>query len=71
MQAYRVETVVQSNGILMVENLPFAAGEKVELIILAQPHIAKESDKYPLRGTAYSYTDPSEPVAEDDWDALQ
>ncbi len=32
MQAYRIETEVQQNGILTVQNLPLRAGEAVEVI---------------------------------------
>lgn len=71
MQAYRIETVVQPNGTLTVQNLPFQEGEKVELIILAQPAAVGESGNYPLRGAPYTYIDPLEPVGEDDWEALE
>ena len=29
------------------------------------------AQKYPLRGTIESYTDPTEPVGEDDWEVLE
>lgn len=30
-----------------------------------------EQNRYPLRGLPFSYNDPTEPVAVDDWEALQ
>lgn len=29
------------------------------------------TEKYPLRGSVESYIDPTEPVGEDDWEALE
>ena len=71
MQAYRVNTTIQENGTLMVSHLPLQAGEVVEVIILVQPFIARPQDRYPLRGTPITYIDPTEPVAEADWEAAR
>lgn len=73
MQAYRVETTVQPNSTLTLDNLPFHAGEKVEVIILANPAAerlqADEINLHPLRGTPVIYHDPFEPAVPDsDWD---
>ena len=43
MQAYRVETTVSQDGVLTLENLPFHAGETIEVIILAQPTATRPS----------------------------
>ena len=69
MQAYRVETVLQSNGTVTLQHLPFQAGETIEIIVLACPTEAKVSKSYPLRGTDIQYVQPTEPVAQDDWGA--
>ncbi len=37
MEAYRVETIVQTDGTLTVRDLPLPAGEEVEVIILVRP----------------------------------
>ena len=68
MQAYRVETVLQFNGTVTLEHLPFQAGEAVEVIVLARPPESKLSHSYPLRGTCIRYVEPTEPVAQDDWE---
>ena len=47
MQAYRVETTVSEDGVLTLENLPFHAGETIEVIILAQP-VATRPGSIPL-----------------------
>jgi hypothetical protein len=67
MQAYRVETKVQQNGTLTVQNLPLRAGDDVEVIILVR-HPTTQPSAYPLRGLPVQYVDPTEPVAEHDWD---
>ena len=71
MRAYKVRSHVGEDGSLTVENLPFPAGEAVEVIVLAEARKRKEQQRYPLRGTAIQYIDPTMPVAEDDWEALR
>jgi hypothetical protein len=71
MQAYRVETTLTQDGTLTLRNLPLRAGESVEVIILVQPPVALRQRQYPLRGTPIRYVDPTEPVAQADWEAAQ
>ena len=70
--AYRVETTLTQDGTLTLDYLPFPAGMAVEVIVL--PRIAPDQtqDRYPLRGTPYSYEGPMQSaVANGEWDALQ
>jgi hypothetical protein len=71
MQAHRTERIIQPNGTLILENLPFEAGDKVEVIVLEiQPQ--KEETDNPLRGTLLKYEDPFEPaVPLEDWEVLK
>jgi hypothetical protein len=69
MQAYRVETTVAQDGTLTLSNLPLRAGESVEVIILVQPSVTLGHQRYPLRGMPVCYIDPTEPVAQADWEA--
>ncbi len=62
METLRVEKIIQSNGTVVLENLPFDEGEKVEIIILKSSS-ENENGRYPLRGTVYKYENPFEPVA--------
>lgn len=71
MIAHRVETTIEPDGTLILKNLPFHSGEQVEVIVLPQPNKTSEQNKYPLRGTAVQYIDPTEPVADDDWQVAQ
>jgi len=71
MQAYRVETIIEKDGSITLQHLPFQAGESIEVIVLARAAKNLSKERYPLRGTVLKYTDPLEPVAEDDWAALR
>lgn len=69
-QAYRVHGQVSPDGSLKLQNLPFQPGEEVEVIVLAEERRAREESRYPLRDKPLIYHDPTEPVAELDWQAL-
>ena len=70
-QAYRVRSQVSSDGTLKLENLPFRAGEAVEVIVLTEERRAGTDGHYPLRGTPVTYEHPTAPVADSDWQAFQ
>jgi len=69
MQAYRQETIIQHDGTLTLRDLPLQAGEKVEVIIIVQAPPARTPVSYSLRGTPLTYVDPTEPVADADWES--
>jgi len=71
MQAYRFETIVPHNGELQLKLLPFRPGEMVEVIILSLNHLQNKANQFPLKNTVLKYEDPTEPIAEIDWDVLQ
>jgi hypothetical protein len=71
MQAYRVETTLQQDGTLTLSDLPLRAGETVEVIILVLPPVAVDRQRYPLRGVPVRYVDPTESVAQADWEVAQ
>ena len=49
MEAHRIETTLTQDRTLILDNLPFHAGETVEVIILAQPGRASGHTSYALR----------------------
>ncbi|MDJ1171441.1 hypothetical protein PMG71_18575 [Roseofilum sp. BLCC_M154] len=66
MNAYKVTAILKEDGTLLLEGLPFQAGDAVEVIILEQ------SKEHPLQGTVLRYDDPFEPaVVDQDWDVLK
>ena len=77
MNAHRVETVIRQDRTVVLKNLPFREGEPVEVLIFscpppsAQGKNSSEKDRYPLRGTPIKYLDPTEPVADGDWNVSQ
>lgn len=73
MQTYHTETTIAPNGLPVLTNLPFKAGEIVEVTIEAKnggsPIIKRE---FPFRGHPLNYIDPFEPaVPPEDWNALR
>lgn len=69
MQDYRVETTVDRDGSLTIKDLPFPAGNRVEVIVRSQEPGNGNGNRYPLRGKPIRYTDPFGSVAETDWEA--
>jgi hypothetical protein len=70
MQAHRIETTVEADGSVKLTALPFHPGERVEIIVLPAPKNGVSDDSLPLRGSILRYDDPTDPVAEDDWEAV-
>jgi hypothetical protein len=66
MVAHCVETTLNQDGKLMLDNLPFHAGEAVEIIILSQATRVQRQNPYPLRGMPLRYDDPTEPITQDE-----
>ena len=64
----RIETTIQQDGTLTLNDLPFHAGETVEVVVTPKPTL-ENGGAYPLRGTQVTYTEPFEPVAAGDWEA--
>ena len=71
MQAHRIETTLSEDGTLVLNHLPFQAGEMVEVIVLKTIPKPQSAPRYPLRGKPFSYEDPTAPVALEDWEALK
>ena len=71
MKAYKMETTIQQDGVLELNSLPFQAGEAVEVIILSREAPHAEALRGSLRGKVLRYERPTEPIAEEDWDALR
>jgi len=70
MSTHHVEVTLSQDGKLMLDELPFRAGDTVEVIILAQQS-KRNGQEYSLRGKPIKYVDPTDPVAQEDWEAIQ
>ena len=71
MNTHRLEIALTENGKITLDNLPFQAGETVEIVISLQQKISSPHNSFPLEGSVSHYDDPFEPVAEDEWEILQ
>ena len=67
--AHHTKTVLSEDGKLLLDDLPFSAGQAVEVIVLpvAQP----VAGDHPLKGTVVRYDRPFEPVAAEVWSSSQ
>ena len=70
MNAHWTESQVGQNGELTLNNLPFAPGQAVEVVILPKP-VPTASAAASLLGSVLEYNEPFEPVATEDWDSLR
>jgi hypothetical protein len=71
MNTYRVDTTLTQDGTLTLSGLPFHAGEAVEVIIVPRAALTAGQNGFSLRGQVVQYDNPTEPVAQEDWDALR
>ena len=71
MNAHRIETTINQDGTLTLNDIPFQAGDEVEVIIIERAPKPGGDNPYPLRGQPVQYDAPTEPVAENEWSALQ
>ena len=72
MKPHRLEITLTENGIFTLKDLPFQAGDFLEIIILERHPRPLDANSYPLRGTVIRYDDPFEPATPlEDWEVLQ
>jgi hypothetical protein len=70
-QAHWRETTVGENGDLVLEGLPFEPGQPVEVLVVSKTAGSKTAGSRSLRDSVLEYHEPLEPIASQDWDALQ
>ncbi len=68
MEAYRTDAIVHDDGTIVIGNLPFHKGQRLEVILLEQSKAARDDEAYALRGEPIKYSDPFDSVAEDEWE---
>jgi len=71
MDAFRLDTKLTQDGTLTLNDLPFQAGDAVEVIIVPRAAATPKQNASPLRGKVLHYDNPTAPVAQEDWEALQ
>jgi hypothetical protein len=70
-QAHWRETIVGEHGEVVLEGLPFEPGQPVEVLVVSKTPGSKTTGSGSLRDSVLEYHEPLEPVASEDWDALQ
>ncbi len=68
MRNFFADTVLQEDGKLNLDHLPFQEGDAVRVFITATE---RPVENHHLRGTVLKYEQPFDPVAPEDWIAVQ
>ncbi len=71
MQAYTYDLTMEKSGVLTLKNLPFNAGERIEVIIISRSKPKRKKNLYPFWGKSITYLNPTAPVAEADWEVYK
>jgi hypothetical protein len=70
-QAHWRETTVGEHGELVLYGLPFEPGQPVEVLVVSKTAGSTTAAGRSLRDSVLEFREPLEPVASEDWDALQ
>jgi hypothetical protein len=70
-QAHWRETTVGEHGELVLEGLPFEPGQRVEVLVISKTAGSTTAGGRSLLNSVLEFREPLEPVASEDWDALQ
>jgi hypothetical protein len=65
MQMFHAEIVVEKDGRIHLDHVPFSEGEAVHVFVSS----AKPASNDPLKGSVLKFDRPFAPVAEEDWEA--
>ena len=71
MSTYRVDTTLTEDGKITLDDLPFQAGDAVEIIIVPRSSQPTEKELQPLQRKVSYYDKPIDPVAHEDWEDLR
>ena len=71
MKTFRTEITISDDKTLTIKELPFPAGDKVEVVVRSSKRRKKRGERYPLGGKPIWYIDPFKGVAEEDWAVLK
>ncbi len=67
MKTFHAETVVQKDGKVNLDHLPFPEGQSVYVFVAAASPITAQ----PLAGSVLKYDQPFAPVSEEEWEAAK
>ncbi len=72
MAQHRLKTTVAGDGSITIRDLPFPAGEEVEVVVAVPDHSTEDVSvgRNPLRGSVRRFERPFEPASDaSDWEA--
>jgi hypothetical protein len=67
MRMFHAEIVVEKDGKLYLDHVPFSEGETVHVFVSSATPLTEQS----LKGSVLKYEQPLAPVAEGDWEAAK
>ncbi|MGD0813752.1 MAG: hypothetical protein ABSA83_09125 [Verrucomicrobiota bacterium] len=67
MQTFHAETVVEKDGKLHLEDVPFEEGESVHVFVSSVTTVTR----HPLKGSVLKFEQPLAPVAGEDWESAK
>jgi hypothetical protein len=70
-EAHWRETTVGEHGELVLDGLPFDPGQAVEVLVVSKGTGSTGAAGLSLRDSVLEFREPLEPVAGEDWEALQ
>lgn len=71
MDTLHIEATLTQDGKLILDHLPFRAGDVVEVIIQSHPTFTGDRKSHVLKGLPIQYDQPTEPVTDQDWEAAR
>jgi hypothetical protein len=71
MQAHHIKTIIDANGSLHIDALPFPVGEAVDVIVYPTIASRVNGERYPLRNLPVEYIDPFKPTTDADWESAE
>ena len=67
MDTFHAKAIVEKNGKLLLNHVPFPEGKAVHVFVSA----TKPATQISLKGSVLKYEKPFAPVSEEDWEALK
>jgi hypothetical protein len=67
MQTFHTDTVIEKDGRLHLDNVPFSEGESVHVFVSSATTLIQQ----PLKGCVLKYEQPFAPTAEEEWEAAK
>ena len=67
MQTFHTEVVVEKDGKLHLDHVPFSEGEAVHVFVSSAAPLTRQT----LKGSVLKFEQPLAPVGEADWEAMK